>query len=39
MIVFSKQLLKAFHNIEHEPLKISMKIFLPICFAHIYTYV
>lgn len=36
MIVFEKQLLKAFHNIEHEPFKISVKIFLPICFAYIY---
>lgn len=39
MIVFKKQLLKAFHNIEHEPFKISMEIFLPICFAYIYIYI
>lgn len=38
MIVFEKQLLKAFHNIEREPFKISMEIFLPICFAYIYIY-
>lgn len=36
MIVFQKQLLKAFHNIEHEPFEISMEIFLSICFAYIY---
>lgn len=36
MIVFEKQFLKALHNIEHEPFKISMEIFLPICFAYIY---
>lgn len=30
-----KTILKAFHNIEHEPFKISMEIFLPIDFAYI----
>lgn len=35
MIVLEKQFLKAFHNIEHEPFKISMEIFLPIDFAYI----
>lgn len=36
MIVFEKQFLKALYNIEHEPFKISVEIFLPICFAYIY---
>lgn len=29
MIVFEKQFLKAFHNIEHEAFRISMEIVLP----------
>lgn len=36
MIVFEKQLLKAFHNIKHEPFKVSMEICLPLCSAQVY---
>lgn len=39
MIVFEKQVLKAFHNIECEPFKVSMIIFLTTCFVNVYVHI
>lgn len=39
MIVLETQLLKAFHNIECEPFKISMIIFLTTCFVNVCVHV